>query len=269
MAHKHEAVEQNGRAWEKVAATHADEQNLRQTREHLARGVGYYIDSELRAAFEVVGIRGKAVAQFNCNNGRELISALQLGAERGYGFDISARYVDQAEQLAASVGSPAEFLATDIYAMPRSYDGSADVLFVTAAALCWMPDLHGYFDIAHRVLRPDGTLLVYETHPFIEMFKPDAHRVPDEPLLPHYPYNAADPVLFDSRGDYYGDREQGAEVAYWFHHSVSAILQATLDSGFAIRQVAEFDHDVCVGYRDVEKIPVRPPLSFLLRCDRE
>lgn len=96
---RHEAVEQNGRAWEKVAATHAVQRNLDETRARLAQGTAYYADSVLRAELEAVGLCGKVIAQFNCNNGRELISALQLGAEHGYGFDISGGYVEQARWL--------------------------------------------------------------------------------------------------------------------------------------------------------------------------
>ena len=268
MVSRNEAVEQNGRTWEEVAAAHADKGNLEEVRARLVRREARYIDDELRAEFEAVGIRGKILAQFNCNNGRELISALQLGAERGYGFDISEGYVRQARWLAEAAAARAEFFATDIYALPRDHNGSADVVFVTAAALCWMPDLREYFAVARRVLRPGGALVIYETHPFAEMFKPDAHRADEELLVPHYPYDTGDPVTFDSRGEYYGDRDRGVGTAYWFHHSMSAILQATLDAGFEIRRVAEFGHDVCVGYREVERIPVRPPLSFLLRCDR-
>lgn len=269
MTMRRQAVEQNGLAWEKVAATHAVDRNLHETRSHLEQDTAYYIDSEFRTELEAIGLHGKVVAQFNCNNGRELISSLQLGAERGYGFDISEGYVEQAKWLAESVSVPAEFLAADIYALPARYDGSADLVFVTAAAMCWMPDLRDYFAVAHRVLRPGGTLLIYETHPFAEMFKPDAHREAGESLVPHYQYGTNEPFVFDSRGDYYGDPEQGIEIAYWFHHSMSKIQQATLDAGFEIRRVAEFDHDVCVGYRDVERIAVRPPLSFMLRCERE
>lgn len=102
---RREAVEQNGLAWEKVAATHAVDHNLRETRAHLEQDTAYYIDSEFRTELEAIGLRGKVVAQFNCNNGRELISALQLGAEQGYGFDISRGYVEQAKWLAENPSS--------------------------------------------------------------------------------------------------------------------------------------------------------------------
>lgn len=260
-----QVIEQNRRTWEQAAAAHAEE-GLQETRERLLRGDGAYADARLRAALDEVGLQGRAIAQFNCNNGRELISALQLGAARGYGFDISEQYVELGRSLAADCGVDAEFVAGSIYDVPPTYDGTADVVLVTAAALCWMPDLRRYFEVAHRVLRPGGHLVVYETHPFVEMFKLDCDREHGEALVPHYPYGSSEPVEFDSRGDYYGDRQSGAGTAYWFHHSMSAIVQSILDAGFTLQRFEEYQHDVCVGYRDVERIAVHPPLSFLVRC---
>lgn len=268
MTSMQHVIEQNQKTWERAAAAH-EEDALAQTRRNLMRGDGYYLDAQLRGAFAEVGIEGRTVAQFNCNNGRELISALQLGAAHGYGFDICERYIGQARRLATGSGVRAEFVATNIYDIPATYDAVADVVFVTAAALCWMPDLRRYFDVARRVLRPGGNLVVYETHPFVEMFKLDCDRETGEPLVPHYAYGTREPVEFDSRGDYYGDRESGAGKAYWFHHSLSEIIQSMLDAGFTLRRLDEYQHDVCVGYRDVEQLEVRPPLSLLVRCDRD
>lgn len=267
MTNIRHVIEQNQQTWERAAAAHAEDA-LADTRRHLQRGEGYYVDAHLRRALREIGVAGKAIAQFNCNNGRELISVLQLGAAHGYGFDISERYVEQARSLAGGTGVRAEFVAANIYDIPSAYDGVADVIFVTAAALCWMPDLRRYFSVAHRVLRGEGHLVVYETHPFAEMFKLDCDRDGDEALVPHYKYGKTHPVVFDSRGDYYGDRESGAGTAYWYHHSLSNILQSMLDAGFSVRRFDEYRHDVCVGYRDVERFRVRPPLSFLVRCER-
>jgi SAM-dependent methyltransferase len=140
---------------------------------------------------------------------------------------------------------------TDIYEMPAAYHAAADILFLTAGALCWMPDLRRYFATAHRVLRSGGSLFLYETHPFLEMCKPDRDRLEGEPLNLHYPYFMDVPVAWGSGLDYYGQKKYGEETA-----------------GFAIRKFAEYDHDNSIGYREVENFAVRPPMSFVLRADR-
>ena len=213
-------------------------------------------------------LKGSTLAQFNCNNGRELISAIQLGAQAGIGFDFSSAFVEQARTLAEAAGVAARFVETDIYEMPAAYHAAADIIFLTAGALCWMPDLRRYFETAHRVLRSGGTLILYETHPFLEMFKPDRDRFEGEPLSLRYPYFMDVPVAWGSGLDYYGQKKYGEEIVYWYHHSLSAIMQSILDAGFAIRQFAEFDHDNSIGYREVEAFAIRPPMSFVLRADR-
>jgi SAM-dependent methyltransferase len=260
-------VEQNRKAWNEVASRHAA-QNFTHTGTNLRTKPGFYIDPVFRDCLMALPLKGSTLAQFNCNNGRELISAIQLGAQAGIGFDFSSAFVEQARTLAEAAGVAARFVETDIYEMPAAYHAAADILFLTAGALCWMPNLRRYFETAHRVLRSAGTLILYETHPFLEMFKPDRDRFEGEPLSLHYPYFMDVPVAWGSGLDYYGQKKYGEEIVYWYHHSLSAIMQSILDAGFAIRQFAEFDHDNSIGYREVEAFAIRPPMSFVLRADR-
>jgi SAM-dependent methyltransferase len=260
-------VEQNKRAWNEVAARHAA-QNFTHTGTNLRTRPGFYIDPVFRDCLKALPLKGSTLAQFNCNNGRELISAIQLGAQAGIGFDFSFAFVEQARTLAEAAGVAAKFVETDIYEMPAAYHAAADILFLTAGALCWMPDLRRYFETAHHVLRSGGTLILYETHPFLEMFKPDRDRIEGEALNLHYPYFMDAPVAWGSGLDYYGQKKYGEEIVYWYHHTLSAIMQAILDAGFAIRQFAEFNHDNSIGYREVEAFAIRPPMSFVLRADR-
>jgi SAM-dependent methyltransferase len=260
-------VEQNRKAWNEVASRHAA-QNFTHTGTNLRTKPGFYIDPVFRDCLMALPLKGSTLAQFNCNNGRELISAIQLGAQAGIGFDFSSAFVEQARTLAEAAGVAARFVETDIYEMPAAYHAAADILFLTAGALCWMPNLRRYFETAHRVLRSGGTLILYETHPFLEMFKPDRDRFEGEPLSLHYPYFMDVPVAWGSGLDYYGQKKYGEEIVYWYHHSLSAIMQSILDAGFSIRQFAEFDHDNSIGYREVEAFAIRPPMSFVLRADR-
>jgi SAM-dependent methyltransferase len=262
-----ELIDQNRRAWNEVAPRHAA-QNLERTRHILRTSPAYYIDSKFRSCLESAGVPEKTVAQFNCNNGRELISALQLGYDKGYGFDFSAEFIHQARDLASGLDVIAEFIETDIYAIPAEYQGIADVLFLTAGALCWMPSLRDYFAAAHNVLRPGGSLILYETHPFLEMFKPDRELDGGEPLELTYPYFMEEPVAWGAGLDYYSGTKYGNEVVYWYHHTLSSIMQSVIDSGFVIQEFSEFGHDESVGYNELAKQPIRPPMRIALRGSR-
>jgi SAM-dependent methyltransferase len=260
-------IDQNRRAWNEVAPRHAA-QNFERTRQNLRSAPAYYMNSKFRSCLEGAGVQEKVVAQFNCNNGRELISAVQLGYRKGYGFDFSAEFIRQARDLASGLDIVAEFIETDIYAIPAEYQGIADVIFLTAGALCWMPSLSGYFAAAHKVLRPGGSLVIYETHPILEMFKPDRELGASEPLEFTYPYAMEEPVAWTAGLDYYSGTKYGNEILYWYHHTLSGIMQSVIDSGFVIQEFTEFGHDDLVGYSEVAKQPIRPPMSFVLRSGR-
>lgn len=262
-----EIMEQNLRAWNEVAPRQA-EHNFAHIARQLQSTRGYFIDDVCRKQLEAIGLGGKVLAQFNCNNGRELISAVQLGARKGYGFDFSSAFLCQARELCLGSNVDLEFIETNIYEIPCQYDSIADVLMLTSGALCWMPDLRGYFDVAARVLKQHGMLVIYEIHPFLEMFKPDRERGPNELLIPYYPYFMKDPIKSSAGLDYYSNEIYGKETVYWYHHTLSGIMQAIIDSGFVIRLFQEFEHDRDSGYSRVRAFPARPPMSYVLRAEK-
>ncbi len=46
-------------------------------------------NQDVIAELKSLDLQGKTIAQFACNNGRELLSAVQLGAAYGVGFYIA------------------------------------------------------------------------------------------------------------------------------------------------------------------------------------
>ena len=166
----------------------------------------------------------------------------------------------------AAAGVDVEFIETDIYALPALYCEVADILLVTSGALCWMPDLRTYFETAWKVLKPGGALLIYETHPFIEMFKLDRERSADEPLVPHYSYFLVEAVRSENGLDYYSNTKFGREVVYWFHHTLSQIIQSTIDGGLVLQNFREFEHDTDSGYASLRQASVKLPMSYLIHA---
>ena len=258
----HKLIEQNQRAWNEVAPRHA-EQNLRDTKEKMAQGTGAFLDPVFKEYMTSLDLTGKTVVQLNCNNGRELLSVLQLGARKGYGFDFSSQFIAQANDINSVCDMDATFVETNIYSIPNDYDGIADIAFVTVGALCWMPDLKAYFEVARRVLKTGGTLVVYETHPFLEMFKLDRDRQPGEEIAMHYPYFSDEPVVSTAGLDYYGDEIYGKEITYWHHYNLSQVLQPIIESGFGLQTFQEFEHELDSGYRQLLDLEVRPPMTFI------
>ena len=264
-----DAIELNRSAWNDIAERHKSV-NADKIVANLKTTPTCYVDDVLKDELQKVldeNSNHATVAQFNCNNGREIISATKMGFSSGYGFDFSDEFIQQARFYADQSGAPCTFVNSDIYKIDNDFHGIADALFLTAGAMCWMPDLRHYFQKAATVLKDNGRLVLWETHPFLEMFKPDRNRLRDGDvdLRMHYPYFLNDPVLLDSGLDYYSNEiDDTHNMPLWYHHTLSAIFQAILDSDFAVEVFAEYEFDNSIGYRHVEEFVIRPPMSFIL-----
>ena len=78
----------------------------------------------------------------------------------------------KAKTLQAISGHNCQLLCSDVYALPNDIARDFDIGLITIGDLRWMPDLTRFFSIATGLLRPGGRLVIYETHPVLEMFDP-------------------------------------------------------------------------------------------------
>ncbi|MDJ0971360.1 MAG: methyltransferase domain-containing protein [Kiloniellales bacterium] len=253
-------VAANRAAWDEVAPIHA-----RHNQDHqLAafRRPGYSclepVETELLRA---IGIEGKDVAQLCCNNGREILSVKNLGAGRCVGFDFSARFLEQAQALAAAAGIACDFVETEVTEVAPDYDGAFDLVLITIGVLNWMPDLEAFFAVPARLLRPGGLVLLHEQHPALNMFEPGD---PVDP--PRLRYSYFDQGVHEDQDglDYYGGGDYGARPNYWFPHKLSDILSAALGRGFELTQFEERPEDISNTFPELGEAALRPPMSFTM-----
>lgn len=216
------------------------------------------LDAIEREALERVGVAGRDVAQLSCNNGRELLCVERLGARRCVGFDISEAFIAQARVLAHAAGSRAEFVATDLHDISDAYDSAFDIAYVTVGALGWFPDLAAWYDVVTRILRPGGSLVLYEMHPILDMF--NAH---EGPVLKHS-YFRTEPYFEEASTDYYDFSAVIHSPSYWFHHTMADVIGGALRSGMTLRRFEEFGHDLSNVFRGFQDLEAKPPLSYLL-----
>ena len=100
-----------------------------------------YMNPMLRDALKGLDLKGKTIAQFCCNNGRELLSAMQLKTKAGYGFDIAENMTAFANGVAEKAGLPCTFTACDILAIGEEYNSRFDLVMFTIGAITWFEDL--------------------------------------------------------------------------------------------------------------------------------
>jgi hypothetical protein len=133
------------------------------------------------------------------------------------------------------------------------------VVVVTAGALCFMPDLKGYFLAASRLLEPKGVLTIYEAHPLTRMFLKDRDRK-GAPLAFVKSYFDNEPLLHTTGLDYQG----GYHVRRYFQHKLADVLMGVVAAGFSLEHFAEHDKDPSQSRVSLESLPATPPLSYIL-----
>lgn len=218
-------------------------------------------DPTMTQTLKEAGIAGARAVQVGCNNGREVLSACAIGARACVGIDQSAAFLEQARRLADHTKHNVSFIEGDIYDMPEDTPRDFDIAFITIGVLNWMPDLAGFFRVVAGLLRPGGRLVIYETHPMLEMFDPHA----DTPFLPDTSYFRTTPFIETEAITYDGSTPQDVGESYWFVHTLSAIVQGTLEAGLRLTRLQEFPHSIReVDYDIYENQTAQLPMSFLL-----
>jgi SAM-dependent methyltransferase len=161
-----------------------------------------------------------------------------LGAKKVVGVDQSAEFLAQARELAEGSPYQPEFIEADIYSLPGLLHEEFDLALITIGVLNWMPDLGAFFSCVAATLRNGGTLVIYETHPFLEMFLPESAA----PFSPAESYFRTEPFV-DSRAIVYaGDAPTNGATNYWFVHRLGDIFKAILEAGLQIAQFQEYEH---------------------------
>ena len=218
-------------------------------------------DTTMTDALIGSGIEGARAIQIGCNNGREVLSACALGAAEVWGLDQSIEFLTQARTLRDISGHNAHFLAADIYDLPADAPRDFDVAFITIGVLNWMPDIPSFFTAVSGLLRTGGKLVIYETHPMLEMFYPDS----ETPYQVDTSYFRLEAFIDTAAITYDGTDPGPVPENHWFVHTLSAIVQASLNAGLRLDRLNEFPHSIReVDYDIYEDQEAQIPMSFLM-----
>ncbi|HOP08679.1 MAG TPA: class I SAM-dependent methyltransferase [Candidatus Methanofastidiosa archaeon] len=255
-------IKQNKQAWEE-AFDHRrpdwGEENYKRLRNEQLP----FFCADMVAELKAIDFEDKTVAQFCCNNGRELLSLMQLGAQRGIGFDIAENILQQARETAIKAGiTNYEFVNANILDIDGRYHNSFDFVLFTIGAITWFQDLKPLFKKASDCLKPNGIMLIHDFHPFMNMLP-----MPGEPDFKSnqldkitYPYFRNEPWI-ENKGIGYMSEKYESKTFTSFSHTLSDIINAILFSKMSMMKLNEYDYDVGLtniydnkGY----------PLSFIL-----
>ena len=234
------AIEANRIAWNASAKRHREGQEWQRQLAGFQDAAFSTFDPVITRVLNENGVSGARAVQIGCNNGRETLSMLALGASHATGIDQSDAFLAQAEELRAASphGGNARFIRANVYDLPEDLAGRFDLALITIGVLNWMPDLPRFLSVVASLLAPGGRLVIYETHPVLDMFDPDA----ENPHQPHYSYFREEPVIFDDEIVYDGSATAKAPPSYWHFHTMGDIVTGCVKAGLRISELVEYPH---------------------------
>ena len=230
-----------------------------------------FLNQDMENVLRRIDCAGKTVAQFCCNNGRELLSLVKSsGAARGVGFDIAENQVAYANEKARELGLPCEFVAANILEMDDNYLEQFDVVMITIGALCWFKDLSAFFAVVSRCMKPDGVIVINELHPCTNMLAIEGEDAYDADHKMVCKYSYFDHVWIENDGiSYITGKTYRSKTFTSFTQPLSVILSAMCNNGLVITGFQEFAYDISDRFEDIQGQGY--PLSMIVegkKCPR-
>ena len=188
---------------------------------------------------EVGDVKGKTLLHLQCHFGMDTLSWARLGAEVT-GMDFSDEGIKLAKKLSEDLSIPGRFVCCDLYDLPQTLpEEKFDIVFTSYGALCWLPDIKRWAEIAASFVKPGGFFYVAEFHPTALVFDDES-----EELRFRYPYYEK-LMYFDVEGSY-ADRNASVTVKrdYEWNHTMGEIVTGLIDAGLRIEYLHEYPFSV-------------------------
>lgn len=227
-----DALELNRRNWDERARVHGQDKFY--DSEALVAGASSLTEVETEALHRAVGdVAGQELIHLQCHIGFDSISLARAGA-RVTGLDFSPVALVKAAAVAERCGVELTLIEADVCQPPTNALERFDIAYATIGVLCWIGDIDAWMTAAHDMLRPGGSLVLVESHPFQAMIDTA------DPLVLDFPYCFDGPHVLDVPGSY-TDRTAkiGATKTVQYAHSVGEVVSAAIDAGLVLRWLAE------------------------------
>jgi ubiquinone/menaquinone biosynthesis C-methylase UbiE len=251
---REEYVRANREAWNEAQGVHAVSRDYDIVAD--IRAGRLHVDMNL---IDGIVVKDKVIGQFCCNNGREALSLVALGARECVGFDISDSFIEEAREMTEKLGYNCSFIRTDVSEI-ETHENYFDLVLFTAGALPWLQDMGLVFKKVSYVLKPGGTVIVSDWHPFMGMFAMpgETDYDPANPDKIAYSYFRKEPVIEDNGMDYVGGTTYKSKKFYSFSHTFAEILNALADNGISLARFDESPDDVIgsLGHFNGKGVPL-------------
>ena len=222
---------------------------------------------------EVGDVHGRSLVHLQCHLGTDTLAWARHGAAVT-GLDFSGQALETARSLAGQIGAAdARFVESNVYDAQAALDGRTyDIVYTGLGALCWLPDLEHWAQVAASLVKPGGFLYVAEFHPFTDMLDDEDGKTVE------HDYFATEPVVWNEGVTYTDSSEEVASpVCVDFLHTLGSVVSAVAGSGLRLEFLHEHDYSLFPRfsslvqeggrYRLPEGRP-RMPMMYSLRASK-
>ena len=225
-----ERLKANLDAWNQMAVIHAASRGYRLA--EFKAGENVLKPIELR---EVDDVRGKSMLHLQCHFGLDTMSWARLGANVT-GLDFSDQAIALARSISAELKIPARFLQSNIYDAPDALHEQFDIVFTSYGALCWLPDLTRWAQIAAHFVKPGGFFYIAEFHPLTQMSDNRAGTTKLEFEISYF-HTA---MREDPPGPDYSDQSKIVSGTHQWMYRLGDVVSALAATGLRIEFLHEF-----------------------------
>jgi SAM-dependent methyltransferase len=225
-----ERLKVNLDAWNQMARIHAASPEYRL--QEFKSGQNVLKPIELR---EVGDVHGKSLLHMQCHFGLDTMSWARLGA-KVTGVDFSDEAIALARSISDELKIPARFLQSNIYDAPAVLHERFDVVFTSYGALCWLPDITRWAQVAASFVKPGGFFYMAEFHPLTQMCPNDEGTTKLEYEISYF--HAA--MREDPPGPDYSDKSQIVSETHQWMYRLGDVVSALAATGLRIEYLHEF-----------------------------
>lgn len=142
---------------------------------------------------------------------------------------MSPTAIDQARQLAETVGIDARFICSDLYQFGETSREQYDIVFTSYGVLCWLPDLDRWAATIASSLKPGGLFYLAEFHPVYDVFAGYSY------------FHQSEPDVIEEGTYTENDTGEKQTLATW-GHPISDVVNALIKAGMHITQLNEYPY---------------------------
>jgi SAM-dependent methyltransferase len=253
----------NKKAWEE--AYDLAPEAFKHITDQLKNDPNQFLNPLIEEALMDTALSNLKVAQFSCNNGREILALQRVyHIKEVYGFDIAENMIEAAKRTSSSLNQNATFIQTDLLEINASFDGYFDIVIMMIGAISWFQDLNELFSKVSQTLKKGGRFILIDGHPVTGMFafEDEDEYNPNCPLSLQIDYFKTTPFV-DNNGMFYMTKKTYTSLPFTsYNHTMGDIVNGMIHHNLTVLKLKESNLDLLESFPHLNEKHV--PLTFLM-----